>query len=535
MQESSFKSLEFGKDSRENLLRGAKVLYDAVKVTLGPRGNNVVIERKGGPPLVTKDGVTVAKSINLRDKFANLGVQIIKEAASRSCDVAGDGTTTSTVLTYTIFSEGQKLLSAGFSPLEMKRGIQDAATVVMEEVKNLSKPIASQDEVESIGTISANGEKEIGKLLNDAINVVGLSGIITVEEAKGYETSLFVTEGAEIDRGYLSPYFVTDQGKMTADLINPFILVTNKKITSMRQILPLLEKVLDASKPLLIIADEVEGEALQGLVMNKAKGIVSVCAIKGPEFSENRVPALEDLATLFGCQLFIGDDNEFARLQLSDLGKCERAIVHKNKTVIIRPSGKHESVEERAKNLREKLSEATLDSHTKNVISRRLSRLAGSVAVIRVGGSTESEVQERKDRVDDALHAVKAAIEMGVLPGGGVALVKAAKSLEKLGKGKAESYQAGIEIIRKACQSPLTQILKNAEVEPTQIITKIHNSKSLLAYDASNHTFCNPLERGILDPTKVVLSSFEHAVSSGLILLSVGATITDDEKESDYE
>ena len=533
MQDDSFKNLEFGKDSRENLLRGAKVLYDAVRVTLGPRGNNVVIERKDGmPPLVTKDGVTVAKSINLRDKFANLGVQIIKEAASRSCEVAGDGTTTATVLTYSIFSEGQKLLSAGFSPLEMKKGIQDSSSLVIDEIKKLSSPISNQSEIESIGTISANGEKEIGKLLHDAIAEVGLSGIITVEEAKGYETSLSLTEGAEIDRGYLSPYFVTDQGKMTAELANPFVLVTNKKISSMRQLLPLLEKVLDASKPLLIIADDVEGEALQGLVMNKAKGIVSVCAIKGPEFSENRVPALEDLATLFGCQVFVGDDNDLMKLQLSDLGRCEKATIHKSKTVVIRPGGEQSKIEERAKNLREKLQEPTLEQHTKNVINRRLSRLAGVVAVIRVGGSTESEVQERKDRVDDALHAVRAAIEMGVLPGGGVALVRASKVLEKFAKGKGDSYQAGIEIVRRACVSPLTQILKNAEVEPTQIIAKVQNSKSMLAYDAASHTFCNPLEKGIIDPTKVVLSSFEHAVSSGLILLSVGATITDDDKEN---
>ena len=528
---SDFKDLEFDKASRESLLRGAKVLYDAVKVTLGPRGKNVVIERKGGSPLVTKDGVTVAKSINLRDKFANLGVQIIKEAASRSCDVAGDGTTTATVLTYNIFSEGQKFLSAGFSPLEMKQGIQDSSKIVLDEISKMSKPVSDQSEIESIGTISANGEKEIGKLLNDAINSVGLSGIIIVEEAKGFETSLSLTEGAEIDRGYLSPYFVTDQGKMTANLENPFVLVTNKKIGTIRQLVPLLEKVLEANRPLLIIADDVEGEALQGLVMNKAKGVLSVCAIKGPEFGDNRVPALEDLATIFGCDLFIGDDNELAKLSLSSLGKCEKAIVHKNKTIIVRPSGSFENVENRAKGLREKLLDPTVDQHMKNVINRRLGRLAGSVAVIRVGGSTESEVLERKDRVDDALHAVKAAIEMGVLPGGGTALAKAAKSLDKFGKGKSDSYLSGVEIIKRACVSPLTHILQNAEIEHSHVIAKIQSSKKPLVYDAANHIFCDPFKKGIIDPTKVVLSSFEHAVSSGLILLSVGATITDDEKE----
>jgi len=529
--ENGFKELEFGKESRENLLKGVKILYDAVKVTLGPRGKNVVIERKGGPPLVTKDGVTVAKSINLRDKFANLGVQIIKEAASRSCDVAGDGTTTSTVLTYSIFSEGQKLLSAGFSPLEMKQGIQDSAKLIVDEIKRSAIPISGKQDVESVGTISANGEKEIGKLLNDAISLVGLSGIITIEDAKGFETSLTITEGAEIDRGYISPYFVTNQGKMIAEMDNPFVLVTNKKISSMRQLLPLLEKILDANKSLLIIADEVEGEALQGLVMNKAKGIVNVCAIKAPEFGDNRVPALEDLACLFGCQMFIGDDNELMKIQLSDLGKCEKAIVHKNKTIVIRPHGKIEDVEKRAADLRENLNNPLIDSHTKNVLNRRLSRLAGSIAVIRVGGSTESEVQERKDRVEDALHAVKAAIEFGIVPGGGTALVRASRSLKNLGKRKGESYLAGVEIIRRACVSPLSQILKNAEVEPSQIISKIQSSKGDVVYNAATHEFCNPFKAGIIDPAKVVLSSFEHATSSGLILLSVGATITDDNEE----
>lgn len=531
MQDDTLKKLEFGEDSRRHLLQGVRVLYDAVKVTLGPRGNNVVIERPGAPPLITKDGVTVAKSINLKDKFANLGAQIVKEAASRSCDIAGDGTTTATVLTYSIFSEGQKLISAGFSPLELRQGILDAKDVIMNAVQEKSRPVESPDEIAAVGTISANGESEIGQLLVEAMELVGRSGVITVEEAKGYETLLVVTDGAELDRGYISPYFVTDQNKMTCELENPLVLVTNKKISTMKEIVPLLERVLDAGRPLFIVADDVGNEALQGLVMNKAKGIISVCAIRAPEFGENRVPALEDIATLLGCELFIGDDTELQKLTIDKLGKCSKIQVYKNKTVFIEPGGKRESVDERANGLRTMLEQPGLSEHMSAVLNRRLARLAGAIAVIRVGGSTEAEVKERKDRVDDALHATRAAVDNGILPGGGTSLIQASKALKVLGKNRNESYRAGVDIMRKACHAPLRQILSNANVPADQIIKKVSKSKHGVGFNVASLEWCNFYEEGIIEPVKVVLSSVEHSVSSGLLLLSVGASIVEDQQE----
>ena len=529
--DSTLKSLEFGKDSRDHLLEGVKTLCDAVRVTLGPRGNNVVIEQHGGPPLVTKDGVTVARSINLRDKFANLGAQIVKEAASRACDVAGDGTTTATVLTHSIFSEGQRLMSAGFPSLDLRRGIEDSVDLVTQELREMSRSVTGPEEIESVGTISANGEREIGRLLVQAMGLVGNSGIITVEEAKGFATSLHVTEGAEIDRGYISPYFVTDQDKMVCEMKDPFVLVTNKKISTMREIVPLLEKCLSESKPLLIVADDVEGEALQGLVMNKAKGILSVCVVRAPEFGDSRVPALEDLATLLGCELFIGGDGELTKLGTESLGRCSRIEVNRNKTLFIQPAGDKVRIEERVESLREQLKSPLTDEYTAQVINRRLSRLAGSVAVIRVGGATELEVKERKDRVDDALHATRAAVESGILPGGGTSLVQASKSLKRLERGTTDGYRAGVGIVRKACTAPLRQILENAGVPHEKIIDRAVKETRGVGFDASKLEWCNMYDRGIIDPAKVVISSLEHATSAGLLLLSVGASIVDDPSE----
>lgn len=529
--DSTLKSLEFGKDSRAHLLEGVKTLSDAVRVTLGPRGNNVVIEQAGGPPLVTKDGVTVARSINLRDKFANLGAQIVKEAASRACEVAGDGTTTATVLTHSIFSEGQRLMSAGFPALDMRRGIEDSVDLVVQELREMSRSVTGPEEIESVGTISANGEREIGKLLVQAMGLVGNSGIITVEEAKGFATSLHVTEGAEIDRGYISPYFVTNQDKMICEMKEPFVLVTNKKISTMREIVPLLEKCLNESKPLLIVADDVEGEALQGLVMNKAKGILSVCVVRAPEFGDSRVPALEDLATLLGCELFIGGESELTKLGTDSLGRCSRVEVSRNKSLFIQPTGDKTRVEERVESLREQLKSPLTDEYTSQVISRRLSRLAGSVAVIRVGGATELEVKERKDRVDDALHATRAAVESGILPGGGTSLVQASKTLKRLERGATDGYRAGIGIVRNACIAPLRQILENAGVPHEKIIDRAVKEKRGVGFDASKLEWCSMYDRGIIDPAKVVISSLEHATSAGLLLLSVGASIVDDPSE----
>lgn len=533
--ESNLKSLEFDKDSREHLLAGVTILTNAVKVTLGPRGNNVVIEQQGGPPLVTKDGVTVARSINLRDKFANLGAQIVKEAASRACDVAGDGTTTATVLTHAIFSEGQRLISAGFSSLDMRKGIEDSVNLVISELCTMSRSVTGPEEIESVGTISANGEKEIGELIVKAMGLVGNSGIITVEEAKGFSTSLHVTDGAELDRGYISPYFVTDQDKMVCELKDPLVLVTNKKISSIREVVPLLEKVLGAGKSLLIIADDVDGEALQGLVMNKAKGIINVCVIRAPEFGESRVPALEDVSTLLGCELFIGTDVDLMKTGLDALGRCDKAQIYRSKTVLVQPAGNREKVEERVAALKEQLRNPTLDEHTISVLTRRISRLAGSVAVIRVGGSTELEVRERKDRVDDALHATRAAVEGGILPGGGVSLVQASKSLRALERKGNESYKAGVGIVRKACSAPLKQILENAGIPSERIIDRVTKQTGGFGYDVAKLEWCNMYDRGIIDPTNVVISSLEHSTSAGLLLLSVGASIVDDTQTNNGE
>lgn len=529
----SFKKLEFNKDSRAHLLEGVKTLNDAVKVTLGPRGNNVVIEQPGAPPLITKDGVTVAKSINLRDKFANLGAQIVKEAASRACDVAGDGTTTATILTHSIFSEGHKLMSAGFSALEMKQGIEAGVESVIYELRQSSRPITGPEEIESVGSISANGEREIGKLLVEAMDLVGHAGVITVEEAKGFSTSLSVTEGAELDRGYISPYFVTDQDKMLCDLRDPWVFITNKKISSMRDLVPLLEKVLASSRPLLIVADDIEGEALQGLVMNKAKGIVSVCAIRAPEFGDSRVPALEDLATLLGCELFIGNEQELAKLSLNSLGHCSRAQIYRSKTIIVQPAGEKSKIEERSQSIKEMLVAPGLDDHERSVLNRRLNRLAGAVAVIRVGGATELEVKERRDRVDDALHATRAAVVGGILPGGGSSLVKASRALKRLYKGKSESFKAGLNIVSKACMAPIFQILENAGHPSEKVIDRTIREEGSCGFDASTLEWCDLIEKGIIDPTDVVISSLEHATSAGLLLLSVGASIVEDDHQNE--
>jgi chaperonin GroEL len=524
----SLKHLEFGQKARDHILEGVATLADAVRVTLGPRGNNVVIEVPGHPPIVTKDGVTVAKAINLRNRYANLGAQIVKEAASRACDVAGDGTTTATVLTHAIFSEGQRLLNAGYSSLELRQGIEEATHTILQELDSKSKRIEGSDAIVSVGTISANGEREIGELLAKAFDAVGNEGVVTVEEAKGFSTTLNVTEGAELDRGYTSPYFVTDQDKMVADLKDPYILITNRKISNMRELVPLLEKILSASKPLVIVADDVEGEALQGLVMNKAKGVVQTCVLRAPEFGDGRIPALEDLATLLGCKLFLGGPDELSTITLADLGSCDRMIVNRNRTVIVRPKGSRESIENRVKAVREKLNDPTLSDEMIKFHHRRLARLSGAVAVIRVGGATEMELRERRDRVDDALHATRAAMESGVLPGGGSALAQATKSLKNLERGQSEAYRAGVRVVRKACLSPIEQILENAGVSSERIIERLVREDYGIGYDAANLEWCDMLERGVIDPAKVVCSSLEHAASAALMLLSVGASVVED-------
>lgn len=522
-----FKALLFDDDAREGLRRGVESLTQVVRVTMGPSGQNVIIEVPGAPPIVTKDGVTVARSIDFRDRNMNLGAQIIKEAASRTCDAAGDGTTTATVLAHAIFTGGLRVLSGDHSGPDVRAGMAWAVSSVIEELRTMAKPVSSDEEIIQVGTISANGEREIGELLAQAMRAVGRDGTITVEEAKGFSTSLHVVEGAELDRGYLSPYFVTDSERMISSLESPYVLLTNNRITSIKEILPLLEKIHNAQKPILIVADDVEGEAMQGLVVNRTKGILQVCAIKGPEFGENRFHALEDLAALLGTRVLVGEA-ELAAVKLEDLGRCKRAIIGRYKTVIIDAAGKKSDLESRAQEIRNQI-DASIDVHDREVLRRRLARLVGGVAILRVGGSTEPELKERCDRVDDALHATKAAVDEGILPGGGTALVRAAaKTRKRILKNKSDSFKQGVEVVLHACCAPLRQISVNAGSNPELVLSKVERLRDNMGYDAATARYVNTLEAGIIDPLKVVRSALENAHSAASMLLSVGCTVVDD-------
>ena len=430
--ESSYKIIKFSSKTRDSLLRGVNTLADAVKVTMGPRGRNVVIENPGGHPILTKDGVTVARSVNLRDSFPNLGVQMIKEAAARTADEAGDGTTTATVLSQSIFSGGLKMIAAGYDPVDIKKGIDTAVESVIKELREESCEIQRESEIMQIATISANGEKEIGELISEAIKTVGTDGVVTVEEAKGFKSTLTVVEGMQIDRGYLSPYFVTNQDKMAVEMENPYILLCNKKIDTLQEILPLLEKLAGSQRSILIIADEVEGDAMQGLVVNKMRGALKVCAIRSPGFGETRVHMLEDLAAVLGTRVFSHASGEsLDDVGLEELGTCKKVLVGRGGTVFIGGKGDENSVKKRISEIKNQIDDPLVDVDTVPILKNRLAKLSGGVAVLRVGGATEAELRERRDRVDDALSATKAAIEEGIVPGGGIALVHASKSLSK--------------------------------------------------------------------------------------------------------
>lgn len=525
---SEFKDFRFGTDARAALLRGVKILSDAVKVTLGPQGMNVVIEQPGAPPLVTKDGVTVAKSINLRDKFENLGAQIIKEAASNSCDIAGDGTTTSTVLASSMFEEGMKVLTGGNQFSDFRLGMADAVESVMSEIDALVSQVKTYDETVAVGTISANGEKKIGELLAQAYQRVGLDGVVTVEEGKGFTTELDVTEGTEIDRGYISPYFVTDSEKMSCTLDNPVIWITNRKVSTARDIMPLLERVHGQGKPLLIVADDVEGEALQTLVMNKNRGILSCCVIRPPEFGDARAQAILDLCAIVGSDLDLEASPE--RLRSCKLGSARKVIVYRNRSVLIEPAGDKDSIAQRSEKIKEVESLPNISDNERSVLARRRARLAGAIAVIRVGGATESELRERKDRVEDALHAVSAALKNGIVPGGGTALLQASKKLKKL-RGNS-SYLAGVKVIENSCKEPIRNIAKNAGISGDNVVEKSLRQKPGFGFDANRLRWVNMVEAGIIDPALVVKSSLEHAASSAIMLLSVGASIASDESNN---
>ncbi|MGA9252137.1 MAG: chaperonin GroEL [Roseobacter sp.] len=523
----SAKDVKFGTDSRDRMLRGVNTLANAVKVTLGPKGRNVVIDKSFGAPRITKDGVTVAKEIQLSDPFENMGAQLVKDVASRTNDEAGDGTTTATVLAQAIVKEGMKSVAAGMNPMDLKRGIDKAVTAVVAEVKSMSRPVGDTAEIAKVGTISANGEVAIGQQIADAMAKVGNEGVITVEENKGLETETEVVEGMQFDRGYLSPYFVTDPTKMTANLEDCVILLHEKKLTSLAPMVPLLEAVMQADKQLLVIAEDIDGEALATLVVNKLRGGLKVAGVKAPGFGDRRKAMLEDLAILTGGQVIseeLGIKLESVTMDM--LGDAKKITITKDTTTVIDGAGDKDAIAARVNQIRALIEDTTSD-YDKEKLQERLAKLAGGVAVIKVGGATEIEVKERKDRVDDALNATRAAVEEGVVPGGGVALVHAGKVLEGL-KGDNADQAAGIAIIRKALQAPLRQIAENAGVDGSVVAGKIvENSSKTFGYDAQSEQYGDMLKAGVIDPTKVVRIALEYAASVAGLLITTEAMVAD--------
>ncbi len=526
------KEVKFAIDARERMMRGVDILANAVKVTLGPKGRNVVIEKSFGAPRTTKDGVTVAKEIELEDKFENMGAQMVREVASKTNDVAGDGTTTATVLTQAIVREGLKSVAAGMNPMDLKRGIDKAVAQVMEEIKKKAKKVKNSEEIAQVGTISANGEKEIGKMIAEAMQKVGNEGVITVEEAKSLETELSVVEGMQFDRGYLSPYFITNPDKMIAELDDPYILIHEKKLSGLQPMLPLLEAVVQTGKPLIIIAEEVEGEALATLVVNKLRGGLKVAAVKAPGFGDRRKAMLEDIAVLTNGQVVSEDLGiKLENVTLDMLGRAKRVTIEKENTTIVDGAGKKKDIEARVAQIKVQIEETTSD-YDREKLQERLAKLAGGVAVIKVGGATEVEVKERKDRVDDALNATRAAVEEGVVPGGGVALLKATLSITA--KGDNEDQEAGIQIVKKALQAPIRQISENAGVEGSIVVGKVLESRGAsFGYDAQNDEYGDMLEKGIIDPAKVVRTALQDAASIAGLLITTEASIAEAPKKKD--
>jgi chaperonin GroEL len=521
------KDVRFGGDARARMLRGVDILADAVKVTLGPKGRNVVIDKSFGAPRITKDGVTVAKEIELADKFENMGAQMVREVASKTNDLAGDGTTTATVLAQSIVREGAKGVAAGMNPMDLKRGVDKAVAAVVEELKKRSKKITTQAETAQVGTISSNGETEIGKMIAEAMQKVGNEGVITVEEAKGIQTELDVVEGMQFDRGYVSPYFITNAEKMVVDLDQPYILIHEKKLSGLQPMLPLLESIVQSGRPLLIIAEDIEGEALATLVVNKLRGGLKVAAVKAPGFGDRRKAMLEDIAILTGGQVISEDLGiKLETVTLAMLGKAKKILIEKENTTIVEGSGKKADIVGRCNQIRAQAEETTSD-YDREKLQERLAKLAGGVAVIRVGGSTEVEVKERKDRVDDALHATRAAVEEGIVPGGGVALARASLILAKL-KADNDDQKHGIEIVRKALQTPLRQISENAGEDGAVISGKVLEKDDYnWGFDAQSAEFKDMVKAGIIDPTKVVRTALQDAASVAGLLITTEAMIAD--------
>src|ERR1700704_980230 len=520
------KVILFDVQAREAILRGVNTLANAVKVTLGPKGRNVVLEKSFGSPTITKDGVTVAKEIELENKFENMGAQMVKEVASKTSDVAGDGTTTATVLAQAIFREGSKLVAAGNNPMEIKRGIEKAVNAVVAELKKLSKPTKDHKEIAQVGIISANGDTTIGNIIAEAMEKVGKEGVITVEEAKGLETTLEVVEGMQFDRGYLSPYFVTDPERMEAVLEDPYILINEKKVSSMKDLLPILEQVARSGKPLVIIAEDVEGEALATLVVNKLRGTLNVAAVKAPGFGDRRKAMLQDIAILTGGKAITEDLGiKLENVQVGDLGQAKKITVDKDNTTIVEGKGKHTEIEGRVKEIRSQIEKTTSD-YDREKLQERLAKLVGGVAVIKVGAATETEMKEKKARVEDAMHATRAAVEEGIVPGGGVALARCAQALDKM---KLEGdEQIGVNIVRRAITEPLRQIAENAGEEGAIVIGKINDSKDPnYGYNALTGQYEDLVKAGVLDPTKVVRTALTNAGSIAALMLTTEALVAE--------
>jgi chaperonin GroEL len=524
------KELLFSTEARAKLKKGVDALAEAVSITLGPRGRNVVIDKKFGSPTVTKDGVTVAKEIELSDPIENLGAQMVKEVATKTSDLAGDGTTTATVLAQAIFREGLKNVTAGANPMELKRGIDRAVAAVVEQLKSISVPTVGKKEIAQVGTISANTDKEIGNLIADAMEKVGKEGVITVEEAKGLETTLDTVDGMQFDRGYLSPYFVTDPEKMEAVLEDPYILIHDKKISAMKELLPLLERVAESGKPMLVIAEDVEGEALATLVVNKLRGTLKVVAVKAPGFGDRRKEMLRDIAVLTGGQVISEEVGlKLENVSLADLGRAKRVVIDKDDTTIVDGKGKPEAIQGRIAEIKAAIEKSTSD-YDREKLQERLAKLAGGVAIINVGAATETEMKEKKARVEDALHATRAAVEEGVVPGGGVALIRAQSALDKL-KGT-EDEKVGVEIVRRALEEPIRMIAQNAGAEGSIVVARVKESKDKnFGYNAATDNYEDLVKAGVIDPTKVTRTALQNAASIAGLLLTTECVVVEKKEE----
>lgn len=520
------KQLVFNEEARTKILRGVEKLARAVKVTLGPKGRNVVLDKKWGSPTVTKDGVTVAKEIELEDKYENMGAQMVREVASKTSDIAGDGTTTATVLAESIYREGLKYVTSGASPMNVQRGIQAATEAVVAELKNLSRKVKDRSEIANVATISANGDSSIGEIIADAMDKVGKDGVITVEEAKSLETQLEVVEGMQFDKGYLSPYFATDPNTLETVLEDPFILINEKKISNMRDMLPILEKVAQSGRPLLIIAEDVEGEALATLVVNKIRGTLKVCAVKAPGFGDRRKEMLKDISILTGGRSITEDLGiKLENISLDDLGVAKRVTIDKDSTTIVEGAGSKEDIQGRISQIRNQIEETTSD-YDREKLQERLAKLAGGVAVIKVGAATETEMKEKKARVEDALHATRAAVEEGIVPGGGVSLIRGQKALDNL-KVPNEDQQMGVNIVRRALEEPLRQLAQNAGLEGSIVVEKVKGESGARGLNVATGEYVDLVEAGIIDPTKVSRTALQHAASIAGLLLTTEALITE--------